>query len=592
MFRMPTKALFCQVLGFSLLAISCGPGNGSTVLVTPDQNPLQPTQLITLSSDISAPAFGSPSYTGNIGTSPITLTKADAHHVTFQSPTTCGQNCQIQFEGDGTIFESAVVTIAPIAVITPVINIISDPGFEAGVTALVPSSSAVTIVSTTSNPVAGAASAAISLPEWESAGWVFDTYGTVAVSYNVTSKVVVNDAPDGAKITMCANVLYTGEDTYSGQCTAIANTVGTVQTLSATFALDPSKQVGSIYLQFTQSGAPAVNLTVDDLSAKLSFMSLPAGASGSCATIGALSGLPYCPYSANSPWNQRLSSNPSINPDSQKMFDDVFRNYGGKFFVDGNLGQNPHFFTSAGDPTVNLKFTLPDGPSNIDGTSVPMPANAVPATGADAHLTVLDSLTGSEYNYYIFPQNQPIVAGETITLGYGSLDNYKTSGGWSGAATASGASLLGGLVTSDEFMSGTIHHALAVAPGCNDTAGAVQPATHTALYPCPIWSNTGIPLGSRIWSDLTADQVDAMGLDTVSTMLLKALNQYGGFVTDTNGWTAFDVRNLMEAPIGSQGNAWWTQNSGKGPMLNFLPASFYTTHFHVLQVCVTRGTCN
>ncbi len=592
MLRLPSKVLFSLVLGSSLFAISCGPGDASTFLVTPDQNPLQPLKVVTLTSDLTGPEFDSATYTGTVGTSPITLTKTDAHHVTFPAPNTCGQHCLIQFEGDGNIFASTEVTILPFEVTTPVINLIEDPGFESGVTALVPSSAAVSIVQSPIQAIEGAASAVVSIPEWESAGWVLTTGGTVGVSYAVSAKVVVNDAPDGALMNMCANALYIGEAAYVGQCTPIVNTVGTVQDLTATFALDPTKQIGAIYLQFTQKGASSVSLTIDSMSAKLTFIKPPAGIPGTCATVGPLSGLPYCTYAANSPWSQPLPAIPLMVSDSQKMFDELFRNYEGKLFVDGNLGEFPHFFTSANDPTVKLKFTLPYGPSNLNGANVPMPANAVAASGVDGHLTVLNSTTGDEYDYYLFPHNQPIVSGSTISVGYGSFTNYKTTSGWGGTTTASGASLLGGLVTVDEFMSGTIHHALAVAPGCNDVAGSVYPATRSASFACPTGSGTGIPLGSRIWSDLTAEQVDALGLDPVSSMLLKAMNQYGGFVTDTNGWKAFDVRNLMVAPVIAQGAKWWAENSGYGPMMNFLPASFYTTHFHVLQACVTQGTCN
>ncbi len=152
---------------------------------------------------------------------------------------------------------------------------------------------------------------------------------------------------------------------------------------------------------------------------------------------------------------------------------------------------------------------------------------------------------------------------------------------------------MAGLATTDEFMSGKIHHALSMAPGCNNFAKPnVYPSTRQAGYGCPAFSGAGIPHGSRIWSDLKPAQVDALGLDTVSTIVLKALNEYGGFVTDTNGWLAFDVRNIGEGNMSAQSAAWWKANSGESPALNMLPASFFTSHFHVLQTCVTQGNCS
>ena len=240
---------------------------------------------------------------------------------------------------------------------------------------------------------------------------------------------------------------------------------------------------------------------------------------------------------------------------------------------------------------MKINLTEPWGATNLQGASVPMPANAVPAAPTDAHLTVLNSSTGDEYDYYEFPQNLAISSGMTINVGYGNKVNYKTGSGWGGSTTAAGAALLAGLVTVDEFKSGTIHHALAVAPGCNNGAGKVYPATAVAAWACPSTGGAGIPHGSRIWSDLTDAQVDALKMDVLSTVLLKALHHYGGFVTDTNGWLAFDIRNLMDGIDTPQAQTWWSANGGNGPALNSQPASFFTQHLHVLRVCVTQGTC-
>jgi hypothetical protein len=272
------------------------------------------------------------------------------------------------------------------------------------------------------------------------------------------------------------------------------------------------------------------------------------------------------------------------------MMNTTFANWNGTFYVNPP-GNFPYFFTTSSSPNVIIDLTLPYGSSSLQGATVPMPTNAVPSTNSDAHLTVLNASNGNEYDYFVFPQNEKIVAGETIDVGWGGIVNYQSGSGWGGAATAAGAGLLGGLVTIDELESGVIHHALALAPGCNNGAGSVYPATATASYSCPSSKGAGIPHGSRIWSDLTPAQVAALGLDKLSTMILNALYTYGGFVTDTNGWRALDVRNIMEGPTTSTATAWWNANGGNAPALNSEPASFFTTHFHVLQVCVTQGNC-
>jgi hypothetical protein len=314
---------------------------------------------------------------------------------------------------------------------------------------------------------------------------------------------------------------------------------------------------------------------------------------GACSTIGTVTSLPYCAYAPTSVWDQVLPTNPALNANSTAMIAGAFQNYSGKFYVNppGVPGTFPTYFTKAGDPTVQITLTEPYGTSNLESAIVPMPKNVVPAAPGDAHLNILNPANGNSYEYYEFPQNQAIVQGEVITVGFGSILNYQTGTGWGGSTTASGAALLGGLVTVDEFLSGKIHHALAMAPGCNNSAGSVYPATSVATYTCPISKGNGIPHGSRIWSDLTPTQVNALGFDKISTILLTALNQYGGFVTDTNGWVAFDIRNILESPESSIGVTFWQQNGGNTLSLNSQTTAFWTQHLHVLQVCVSQGTC-
>ena len=296
----------------------------------------------------------------------------------------------------------------------------------------------------------------------------------------------------------------------------------------------------------------------------------------------------FNPFSASSPWNQALPTNPTLNANSAAMIAGVFQNYSGRFYVNPP-GGFPVFTTISGDPTVTISLFEPYGVSNLQGAVVPMPKNVVPAPPSDAHLTVINPTNGTEYDYYEFPQTFTVTPGGAIKAGFGNITNYQTGSGWGGAVTASGAVALAGLVTTAEFQSGQIHHALAMAPACNNGAGSVYPATAVATFLCPVSKGNGIPHGSRIWSDLTSNQVAALKLDKISSILLTALNQYGGFVTDTNGWVAFDIREIFEAPITPAATAYLANNGTI--QLNSEPVSFFTSHLHVLAVCVTQGGC-
>ena len=116
-----------------------------------------------------------------------------------------------------------------------------------------------------------------------------------------------------------------------------------------------------------------------------------------------------------------------------------------------------------------------------------MPADAVPAPPSDAHLTILNAAQRGRVRLLPVPAEPSDHQGETIQVGFGNMVNYVTGSGWGGTTTAAGAALLSGLVTVDEFMSGTIHHALAMAPGCNNGAGSVYPATASASFACPVF---------------------------------------------------------------------------------------------------------
>ncbi len=560
--------------------------------------------------------------------------------ITTSSPGLISATQVATFTGGAPVVVAPPVTPPAIPPVTPPAtpspsssgNLISDSGFESGTNGFYANNATDSLTRITTGPIAGTASMKAVLKSWGSSIWwvkvVSGTNFAKASSFTVTAKLRGDVTSAGSPFQLCADVMYSGAAAMTEQCTTVSSAVGLASTYISTLTLDSSKALSTVDVRIALQGATAETYTFDDITATLA---LPTGAVGpvgpsptptptptpvptpkptpaptptpsptptpvassGCSTVGSITGLPYCAYAANSTWNQPLPASPAINPNSQTMMNNTFQNYKGEFYVNGagTPGAFPHYFTKAGDPKVKINLTLPYGSSNLQGATVPMPANAVPAEPEDAHLTVLDPANGNEYDYYMFPQNQFISAGQTISAGFGNIVNYITGTGWGGATTAAGAALLAGLVTVDEFMSGTIHHALAVAPGCNNGAGKVYPATSVATFACPSTGGIGIPHGSRIWSDLTPAQVNALGLDVVSAMTLKALNQYGGFVTDTNGWKALDVRNLIESPATSQGANWWSQNGGNSPALNRQSTSFFTTHFHVLQVCVTQGGC-
>lgn len=332
---------------------------------------------------------------------------------------------------------------------------------------------------------------------------------------------------------------------------------------------------------------------------------------GSCSTIGTVTGLPYCTYAPNGTWSQPLPNNPTLNPNSAAMINGLYQNWSNPQRIPLYLNipnTFPAYTTQTGDPTVTINTMASYGSSS---GPAPVPLGVVPNSGTDGHLLVYRPSDGTEWDYYQFgcPNNSKgcsptvITPGAKISVGAYSVTNYQTGTGWGQATTAAGAGLFAGLITADEWMSGMIHHPISMAAGCNNgvpygSLPAVYPATSNAAWDCPTSIGNGIPYGSYYWFDMAPAQINALPIDHLSKMLLIALNQFGGVQTDTNGYFPLDMRNLIETPITPQGQAWLNMNGGMAsqsgavtPSLMTEPVSFWTTHLHIVASCVIQGTC-
>lgn len=309
-------------------------------------------------------------------------------------------------------------------------------------------------------------------------------------------------------------------------------------------------------------------------------------------------------YAPTSPWNQSLPSAPRLTADSDSVMNFVW-SQGSGYMSGARLGYNDYgfpFYTNAPtDPQMKLHCYEPWGTCPFEGKLLRIPANAARAEGCcDHHLTIIDAATNDEYDFYEAPGTSAIVDGGTFTVGFGALMNLKTGSGFGGGVSvAAGASSLGGVVTLAEFASGRISHALAMAAYCS-TSGSVFPATATATQPCDTNGPTP-PLGARFWLDSSAADIDALNVSRPAKMVLKALHDYGAFMTDTNGKSAsMDIRNVPESPTSNPAVLTWAAANlpalswaANNYMLDLytLPKSFWTTHLHVVDPCVTKQSC-
>jgi hypothetical protein len=192
--------------------------------------------------------------------------------------------------------------------------------------------------------------------------------------------------------------------------------------------------------------------------------------------------------------------------------------------------------------------------------SVPIPPNAVPATGTDMHLTIDDGT-----NLWEFWEMQKDAAGKW-SAGSGSQMPIRGDG-WSDrvaglASRAYGGSAVAGSILKKEMQDGVIPHALALAyefvlgPAYargEVAGGPVCIATHSDNYKDPEHSAAScIPEGARLRIKAGVDITALAAGKKDALIVLTALRDYGAFMVDHAGAPTIYAEALTD------GSSWGT----------------------------------
>ena len=278
------------------------------------------------------------------------------------------------------------------------------------------------------------------------------------------------------------------------------------------------------------------------------------------------------PFAANSPWNTPIGSgaafeSPTGPMTSQLRAPSIRSKDGGTTsnvvtWVNVDTYSHPVYYATAGDPRV-----LVDQPWGADEW-VHIPANATPAKGSDRHLHVVQ------------PDGRTIVemwAVNKTATGWTAgrievVDLHGNGLGPDNGTRAYGGSAIGGLIrrwevdpTDPNYTDGVIRHALAVAlpsgmlkytggpsgydANGNGTArGYVWPATEQD-YDSPGSYYGAIPMGSLVAIPKSVN-LDALGLSPQTRAIARALQDYGGYVTDRSGGNTFALYAEPSVPAG------------------------------------------
>ena len=257
------------------------------------------------------------------------------------------------------------------------------------------------------------------------------------------------------------------------------------------------------------------------------------------------------PFSADSVWRQDISTAP-VADDSAGMVaglaSQVADHYGGVAAFNVNAYTASYYEVGADTPRIdvawdncqNKKYT-PKGLVGDGGqlSRVPVPADAVPARGRDAQLTIYSPSSDQLWELW---RAKEVDGGWQACWG-GRIDGVSRSPGYftgGFGASASGLAISGGMVWVDDARAGRIDHALSLAilnvrkwktvswPAQRSDGGDESPAA--------------IPAGTRLRLDPNLD-LDGLGLTPTALMIARAAQRYGFIVTDRSGAVAVTAQS-------------------------------------------------
>jgi len=264
------------------------------------------------------------------------------------------------------------------------------------------------------------------------------------------------------------------------------------------------------------------------------------------------------PFSADSPWNQRIAAGVPSDRESAVLIADFASR--GPLHVNIKDWSIPVYFIEA-DRTP--RHDVGDLRPGIYGSgfafprSIPIPDGAVasPPVGEDSdnHLCIVDRMQHLEWGMWAARRDR---TGRWFT-GLGAVTDLSGTGvapPWFAAgreldshrARASGFPLIAGLILADEIKAGRIDHALVFAYDHCRTGLFIPPAS-TAQGKVPGTENyRGIPMGGRIQLDPAWD-VEHSGLSAAGKTIARALQEYGAYCGDYAGANVLYAENSPPA---------------------------------------------
>lgn len=243
------------------------------------------------------------------------------------------------------------------------------------------------------------------------------------------------------------------------------------------------------------------------------------------------------PYAADSPFNQPIPANPRLDPRSSQIVSRLLGFGSVQHLLAGQADtpddySHPTYYSQLLDPVYTLHcYEASWGTCPIEGERVSIPDAARPAAGGDAHLTVVNQITGREHDLYKV-RSKPS-GGGTLEFRWGGSTSINGSGLGS-AATASQVGNLAGIIRAQELEAGEIKHAIFMVVKC-DSGEYVYPAGKAGRRCSDIGlSNVDAPpMGARFQLRMSDAEIDALSVPAWKKTIFRAMARYGMIMGDT-----------------------------------------------------------
>jgi hypothetical protein len=253
-------------------------------------------------------------------------------------------------------------------------------------------------------------------------------------------------------------------------------------------------------------------------------------------------------FAPDSVWNGPLPHDAPLDPNSaalvRKLSDLVVQDQAANRgpWIATNQASTPLYVVPADQPLVSVQLHTGWWGNTLQEVlrAVPIPPNAKPARGGDAHLTIWQPSTDRLWELFQ-ARNEPDT-GWHAAYG-GAIDRVSASPGfydsnsWPGksasywGATATSLPVIGGTMLISELQAGVIPHALAVAIPFARPKAFAFPAQRTDGSST---DSQAIPEGARFRLDPSLD-VKALALPRITEMMALAAQKHGIIVRDQTG---------------------------------------------------------